>query len=38
MGKPVRIYDLACHMAGLSGLELGKDIEMKSVGLRPGEK
>jgi FlaA1/EpsC-like NDP-sugar epimerase len=38
MGEPVKIYDLACTIARLSGLEPGKDIEIKSVGLRPGEK
>lgn len=38
MGKPIPIYDLACHIARLSGLEPGKDIEIKSIGLRPGEK
>ncbi len=38
MGKPVKIYDLASNIARLSGLEPGKDIEIKSVGLRPGEK
>lgn len=35
MGKPVKIYDLAKNMIRLSGL---KDIEIKEVGLRPGEK
>ena len=38
MGKPIPIYDLACHIARLSGFEPGKDIEIKTVGLRPGEK
>lgn len=38
MGKSVKIYDLACKMIMLSGLELGKDIEIREVGLRPGEK
>ena len=35
MGKPVKIYDLARKMIQLSGL---KNIEIKEVGLRPGEK
>ncbi|MEC9292608.1 MAG: nucleoside-diphosphate sugar epimerase/dehydratase [Pseudomonadota bacterium] len=38
MGDPVRIYDLAEDMIRLSGLEVGRDIEIKEVGLRPGEK
>jgi len=38
MGEPVKIYDLAVHMVELSGLVLGKDIEIKITGLRPGEK
>ena len=38
MGKPVRIYDLATKMIKLSGFEIGKDIEIKITGLRPGEK
>ena len=38
MGKPVKVYEMACHMARLAGLEPGKDIEIKYVGLRPGEK
>jgi FlaA1/EpsC-like NDP-sugar epimerase len=38
MGKSVRIYDLAKKMIKLSGLTLGKDIEITEVGLRPGEK
>ena len=35
MGKPVKIYDLARKMIQLSGL---KNIEIKEIGLRPGEK
>ena len=35
MGKPVKIYNLAQRMIQLSGL---KNIEIKEVGLRPGEK
>ncbi|AEA44819.1 polysaccharide biosynthesis protein [Fluviicola taffensis] len=38
MGKSVRIVDLAKKMILLSGLELGKDIEIRYSGLRPGEK
>lgn len=35
MGKPVKIYDLAKKMIQLSG---AKGIEIKEIGLRPGEK
>lgn len=35
MGRPVKIYDLAQKMIQLSGL---KNIEIKEIGLRPGEK
>lgn len=44
MGKPVRIIDLAQRMIELSGLRLRStrqpdgDIEIKVIGLRPGEK
>ena len=44
MGEPVRIYDLATKMIQLSGLQvldednLDGDIEIKYIGLRPGEK
>ncbi len=38
MGEPVKIMDLAKKMIELSGLELGKDIEIEVTGLRPGEK
>jgi FlaA1/EpsC-like NDP-sugar epimerase len=44
MGQPVRIYDLALRMIYLSGLLVKDeahphgDIEIKIVGLRPGEK
>jgi FlaA1/EpsC-like NDP-sugar epimerase len=38
MGKQVRIYDLAKKMILLSGLKPHKDIEIKFIGLRPGEK
>jgi FlaA1/EpsC-like NDP-sugar epimerase len=38
MGEPVRIYDLAEKMIKLSGLTIGKDINIVETGLRPGEK
>ncbi|MCD4773932.1 MAG: polysaccharide biosynthesis protein [Bacteroidales bacterium] len=38
MGESVKIIDLAKKMIRLSGLELGKDIQIKYTGLRPGEK
>lgn len=38
MGEPVKIIDLAKNMIKLSGLELGKDIDIEITGLRPGEK
>ncbi len=38
MGKSIRIIDLAKKMIKLSGLTLGKDIQIVFTGLRPGEK
>ncbi len=38
MGQSVKIVDLAKKMIRLSGLTLGKDIQIKYIGLRPGEK
>ncbi len=38
MGKPVKIYDLAVKMIRLAGYIPEKDIKIKIVGLRPGEK
>ena len=38
MGTPVRILDLANDLIKLSGKEPGKDIQIVSTGLRPGEK
>ena len=38
MGQPVRIVDLAHRMIRLGGLVPGRDIEVKMVGARAGEK
>ncbi|OCB76669.1 polysaccharide biosynthesis protein [Flavobacterium crassostreae] len=38
MGKPVKIIDLAKKMIKLAGFIPEKEIEIKIVGLRPGEK
>lgn len=38
MGEQIRIIDLAKDLITLSGLELGKNIHVEYVGLRPGEK
>ena len=38
MGLPVKIYDLAVNMIRLMGYIPEKEIEIKEVGLRPGEK
>jgi FlaA1/EpsC-like NDP-sugar epimerase len=38
MGKPVKIYDMACTLIELAGLRPHQDIKIKFTGLRPGEK
>jgi len=38
MGEPVRIMDLAHDLVRLSGLEVGRDIEIVFTGVRSGEK
>lgn len=38
MGEPVKIVDLARDMIELSGLEVGRDIDIVFTGMRPGEK
>lgn len=38
MGEPIRVYELAEALIRSCGLEPGADIEIKCIGLRPGEK
>ena len=38
MGEPVKIVDLVEDLVHLSGLEMGRDINIAFTGLRPGEK
>lgn len=38
MGEPIKVVDLARDMIELSGLEVGRDIDIVFTGIRPGEK
>lgn len=38
MGESIKIMDLAINMIHLSGLKYPEDIDIKIIGLRPGEK
>ncbi len=38
MGEPIKILNLAKKMIALSGLKVGRDIQILHTGLRPGEK
>ncbi|HYP42182.1 MAG TPA: polysaccharide biosynthesis protein, partial [Chloroflexia bacterium] len=38
MGEPVKILDLAHDIIELSGLQVGRDIDVVFTGVRPGEK
>jgi len=38
MGEPVKIMDIAMDLVRLNNLEPGRDIELKFIGIRPGEK
>jgi len=38
MGEQIRVVDLARDLVALSGMEVGKDVEIVYSGIRPGEK
>jgi len=38
MGEPVQILDLAKRMIRMAGRRVGEDVELRVVGVRPGEK